>query len=228
MGANSDVELFRVTLRDAVDAACREWRYPAVPDSHLAAFDTRIPLELQAQLGAGIRSGAIDIDGFYFRARGLPSSKGPYKLVGRSDTTGAPQPHWEYLVQLGEYIRLVRLYAGSDLTIGFEDGLMDVTVRHEGRLLWCVEVKEKARKLAELQAAFERYRDAVPLAPDRGNDGLRKSKYLVRHRPPYLSLLALGTRVDYAVTYPNTTAFELTPLGNSTVIETALRAELDT
>ncbi len=142
--------------------------------------------------------------------------------------TGKPQPHWEYFVQLGEYIRLVRIFGDSGLAIGLEDGLMDVTVRHEGRLLWCVEVKERAAKLAELQAAFERYRHAVPLeAPDRGNDGLRKSKYLVKHRPPYLTLLALGTRADYAVTYPSATAFDLATLPGREVVETAVRRELE-
>jgi hypothetical protein len=32
-------------------------------------------------------------------------------------------------------------------------------------------------------------------------DPLRKSKYLLRHRPPYFSMVAIGSRMDFSVEY---------------------------
>jgi hypothetical protein len=214
-----DASVFADAIRMAVASACAEWGYGPVSNTYFVTFDSRVPAELQARVGAGIREGLITVDRYYFRAVGLPPKKGPYKLVGRSQT-GAPQPHWEYYVQLAEYVRLVRVLGSAGLTIGLEDGLMDITVRRDGGLLWAVEVKENAAKLLDLQAAFRRYGSAVPLArPDRGNDGLRKSKYLVLNRPPFFSLLALGARFDYAMSYPAETSFRLELIDNEAVIE---------
>lgn len=219
-----DTGIFAQAIRNAVAAACAEWGYPPASEAYFDAFDQRVPVALQARVGAGIRDGLITLDRYYFRAVGLAPHKGPYMLVGRSQTS-APQPHWEYYVQLAEYVRLVRLLAPAGLTIGLEDGLMDVTVRRGGKLLWSVEVKEKAAKLTELQAAFRRYGRSVPLMdPDRGNDGLRKAKYLVLNRPPFFSLLALDARYDYGVRYPSDTAFVLDPLASSAAIETQVQS----
>lgn len=216
--------LFAQAIRNAVASACNERGYPPVPEVYFRAFDQRVPASLQERVGAGIREGLITLDRYYFRAAGLPASKDPYMLVGRSQT-GAPQPHWEYYVQLAGYIRLVRQLASAGLTIGLEDGLMDVTVRRDRKLLWSVEVKEKAAKLNGLQAAFRHYGPSVPLTePDRGNDGLRKAKYLVLNRPPFFSLLALNARYDYAMRYPSATAFVLDPLANAAVIEAKVRS----
>lgn len=46
-------------------------------------------------------------------------------------------------------------------------------------------------------------------APDRGNDALRKAKYLVRRRPEYFCGVALGVRFEYRVSYPERMAFRL-------------------
>jgi hypothetical protein len=131
--------------------------------------------------------------------------------------------HWEYYVQLAEYVRLVDLLGVGDLSVGLEDGMMEVSVRREGDLLWCIEVKEKAVSLEGLKAALLRYGPGVPLdEPDRGNDGLRKSKYLVKHRPPFFSILALDAREDYAVRYPAETSFLLDRLTSAAEIERQL------
>lgn len=224
MTSRADADLFAQAIREAVASASADWGYSPAPDAYFLAFEQRVPADLQARVGAGIREGLITLDRYYFRAAGLPATKGPYKLVGKSQT-GRPQPHWEYYVQLAEYVRLVRLFGSAGLTIGLEDGLMDVTVRRGGELLWAVEVKEKAAKLDELQSAFERYGHEVPLsAPDRNNDGLRKSKYLVLNRPPFLSLLALDARYDYAVRYSAETSFVLVPLESEAAIEQSVLA----
>jgi hypothetical protein len=38
-------------------------------------------------------------------------------------------------------------------------------------------------------------------AADRGNDPLRKAKYLLRRLPPYFSAIAIGCRLDFSVLY---------------------------
>ncbi|GAA4299852.1 hypothetical protein ACFQY7_41195 [Actinomadura luteofluorescens] len=38
-------------------------------------------------------------------------------------------------------------------------------------------------------------------APGRGNDALRKAKYLIWYRPPYLYVSAIGLRRDFQVAF---------------------------
>jgi hypothetical protein len=87
---------------------------------------------------------------------------------------------------------------------------MDLGVYDGERLLVCVEVKERATQLQDLIAKLRTYESAVNLLePDRGNDPLRKAKYLIRRRPPYLCGVAIGIRLEYSVRYPEGKAFEL-------------------
>ena len=87
---------------------------------------------------------------------------------------------------------------------------MDLAVYDGQRLLVCVEVKERTAQLQDLVKRLRTYEAAVNLSePDRGNDSLRKAKYLVRRRPMYFCGVAIGTRVEYSVRYPEGKAFEL-------------------
>jgi hypothetical protein len=113
-----------------------------------------------------------------------------------------PAPNWEYFVQAAEYGRVARVVEPRGLRVDFEDDLMDVAVYEGDRVLWCIEVKEKARDLETLLKGMRRESAHVDLtAPDRHNDPLRKSKYLLRHRPPYFSMVAIGSRMDFSVSY---------------------------
>jgi hypothetical protein len=127
------------------------------------------------------------VDGYRFRLAGLPVHKWPYAWLGRS-ATGTPAIHWEYFVQVAEYIRLAS--ADTRFTVSFEDGLMDVTVYRDDRLLLACEVKERSQQIGPLLDGIRAYgRELDPTAPDRGNDPLlRKAKYIARIRPPYFSL----------------------------------------
>lgn len=111
--------------------------------------------------------------------------------------------------KVAEFLRL-RTRLEQPFRVGFEDGLMDVSVREEDDLLWYVEVKAKPSMLAPLLRDLEVYSSGVDIqAPDRGNDPLRKSKYLVRHRPPLISLVGGEERWHFAVQYPATASFAL-------------------
>ncbi len=65
------------------------------------------------------------------------------------------------------------------------------------------------RRLVSRMRAYEQHVDLT--VPDRGNDPLRKAKYIVKHRPSYFSAVALGGRLDYRVDYQPGQAFRLVP-----------------
>jgi hypothetical protein len=201
-----DIDLFGEALLRAAALAGEEWDLPSEDlESWVLA---PLPDPIKIALGGGLREGSLTIDGTRFRLRDLPPTKGPYTLFTRHPTRLTPNV--EYFVQTAEFLRLNRALAPHGFSVGFEDLLMDVTVRREGRLLWFIEAKDTSDKLDQLLAGMRRYAEAVPVAePDRGNDGLRKSKYLIEYRPPFFSTIAVGRRDDFAVGYPSRAAFWL-------------------
>jgi hypothetical protein len=203
----SDTLRLRTALIEAGALATSEWGFaPCSLESAIAD----LPTELQSAMGRGLRAGSLTIDGTRFALPGLGPKKGPYTLFTKDTVAMRPLLNLEYYVQVAEYLRLDRLLAPAGFQIGFEDNLMDVTVRRDGRLLWYIEAKDVAAKAIELLAAMARYANGVPIEMyDRGNDGLRKAKYLVGHRPPYFTASAVGFRKDFLVEYLAPDAFSL-------------------
>lgn len=125
-----------------------------------------------------------------------------------------PTVHWEYLIQAAEYARVFSVLAPKGYLVGVEDRLMDITVSDDSReLLWYIEVKESAVGLVRFAEEIRRLgQDGFdPDASDRGRDGLRKAKYLMRYKPTYFSLSATGMRLDFAVDYQDDGTFEMRP-----------------
>lgn len=214
----TDQAAFREAIDAASIAAATAWGYPPAPLAD--AIQARLGDDVVAGLGAALRTGVLLIEGSKFRLAGLPDSKGPYALFSQNRAGGLPTPNWEYFVQVAEYARLVGLYGAGGYTIGFEDGLMDVSVRRDASLIWCVEVKETRATAERLLARLEALATDVPLlVPDRANDPLRKAKYLLNHRPPFFSLVAVGYRRQFAIKTPSTTSFELIPLREEPQLE---------
>jgi hypothetical protein len=192
---------FRSLLLDWVSAACREWGYPPVEESWADEVERRLPPGLRALVAHGVGRGAVEMLGHRFRPVGLPDEKGPYAFLSRS-ATKRPAANWEYFVQLAEYLRVRDAVAPHGLKVSFEDGLMDITLRRGSELLWAIEVKERARQLPVLLDQLLEHAPSVDLqARDRGNNPLRKAKYLVANQPPYFSLVAIGERRDFSVAY---------------------------
>ena len=203
-------EAFRTALREWVAAACVEWGWPTPGDAYFRRVNERLPAGLRALLARGLASGLIIPQGRTFMLRGLSEGKGPYAWFSRHIAKKGPNPNWEYFVQVGEFVRLTQVAAASRLTVTFEDHLMDLALYQGERLLVCVEVKERESQLQNLIRQLKMYEPGVDLAaPDRGNDGLRKAKYLVRRRPEYFCGVALGIRLEYRASYQERTAFRL-------------------
>jgi hypothetical protein len=87
---------------------------------------------------------------------------------------------------------------------------MDLALYRDGRLVVCCEVKERASQIQDLVTRLRTYQQRIdPSQPDRGNDPLRKAKYIRLRRPEYLALAAIGARLEYRVAYPPDREFEL-------------------
>jgi hypothetical protein len=196
----NDHAIFDEALQSWVTAACETWGYDPVGEGWFEDANERLPRGLRSTLGRGLASGAIDVvEGFKFRLPELAQDKGPYAWLGRSGS-GVPAVHWEYYVQVAEYVRL--LQASGNRQVSFEDDLMDVTVYEDGALLLACEVKERSEQVEPLLEGIRRYATGFdPDQPDRGNDPLRKAKYISTARPRYFSLVAIRHRREFSVEY---------------------------
>lgn len=190
-GVVSDPDLFAVAFSRAADQAAMAFGYRRLDAAEIATWMTRLPEATRSWIGRGFRERIVvqGAEDSTFTLTGAVG-KGPYAWFSRDRRPGTPSPNWEYFFQVAEFVR-TRLALDGSYDVGFEDGLMDVSVRREGRLLWYTEVKTSRSQIQVLLAKLALLGDVgVPDAqPDRGNDALRKAKYLVRHRPPHLTLV---------------------------------------
>ena len=121
-----------------------------------------------------------------------------------------PAVNWEYFPQVAEYVRLVPVAARHGLNLAFEDGLMDIALYRDDQLVVCCEVKEKSVQLSALLRGIRQYESGIDWdIADRGNDPLRKAKYLSEKKPNYLYLMSIGGRREYSVFFPDDKEFEL-------------------
>jgi len=162
---------FDKCFRKWTAAACAEWKWPTPNDDYFHRAYERLPHGLQILIAHGVASGLIIQLGRQFTLRGLAPKKGPYAWFSRHMEANGPNPNWEHFVQVAEFLRLCTLAARSNLTVTFEDHLMDLAVYDDQRLLVCVEVKERTAQLQDLVKKLRTYEPAVNLSePDRGND----------------------------------------------------------
>ena len=193
-------------------AAAVEFGYPAPPESWVARACERVGPEVLGTVSVGVSLGLVVVNGGRFSLPELGPKKGPYAWFSRNPASQLPAPNWEYFVQVATWLS-VRESVPVGLGVGFEDGLMDVSVRHETGVIWCLEVKEKPAQLGPMLSALQRHAEGVAMdAPDRHDDPLRKAKYIVGHRPRFFSLVAAGRWDDFHVEYPDDVAFQLVPV----------------
>jgi hypothetical protein len=201
---------FDQQLRLWASTACDEWEFPQPTEQFFAGLDERLPGGLLATIGFGLETGIVLPSGCTFKIKGLSQSKGPYNWFSRDNANRRLNPNWEYYIQVAEYVRLWQAFENAGYALTFEDALMDIGVYKDSKLLVCCEIKEKSIQAKKLIAGIKTYEVGIDLAsPDRGNDPLRKAKYIVRQRPLFFYLVAIGVRYEFGVSFPEGMAFEL-------------------
>jgi hypothetical protein len=165
---------------------------------------------LLATIGFGVENGIVIPSGCTFKIRGMSQSKGPYNWFSRDNSDRKLSPNWEYYIQVAEYVRLWQAFGNEDYALTFEDALMDIGVYKNNNLFVCCEIKEKSSQAQKLIAGIKTHENRIDFtAPDRGNDPLRKAKYIVHHRPLFFYLVAIGVRYEFSVSFPDGRAFQL-------------------
>jgi len=204
---------FDWNFRNWVKSACKDWGYPEPSDQYYLNVKKRLPEGLRTLLGLGLKQGLIISQGKTFTLKSLSPRKGPYKWFSPGEKrigVREPHPNWEYFVQVAEFVRLYQIASAKGLVVKFEDDWIDIAIYQDGRLFVSFEVKERARKIHELIRGIKAYQQEIDFsAPDRGNDALRKAKYIAKRKPEYFCGVAIGARCEYRVSYPKGQAFQL-------------------
>jgi len=189
-------EIFDQFFKKIVIRTYKAWGYNFPRDEYFENVYERLPLGLRVIIGSGLSSGLIiNVDSSKtksaaFRPIGLPEDKGPYSWFERNNQRKQPQPCWEYFVQLAEYIRLYEAYKSKNFELRFEDSLMDIGIYNNEKLWICCEIKEKSSQAQNLIRGVKKYQTANELPYlDRGNDPLRKAKYIANLKPRYFYLV---------------------------------------
>jgi hypothetical protein len=188
------------------------------PDTLLERLTDRIPEDRQIHIGAALLNGWIETErepnhGYFVRESDRPGNRGVQPTITNYGN-GNHSPWWELFVQLADYGWLRSIAEHYGQRVWLEDRLMDLTVSAGDRLILYVEHKEKSAFAEKLLDGMRYYgKTGFNLNdPDRGDDPLRKAKYLVRDRahPKYFGLSAVGYRKLFKVEYADGNRFQLT------------------
>lgn len=203
-------KIFDEQVKLWTSTACEEWGFSQPSENFFTQLKERLPKGLLATIGFGVEKGIVLTNGCTFRIESMGHLKGPYNWFSRDNTNQKLNPNWEYFIQVAEYIRLSQAFKNEDYVLSFEDSLMDIGVYRNNKLLVCCEIKEKSSQAQKLVSGIKNYESGINLAlPDRGNDPLRKAKYLIHQRPLFFYLVAIGVRYEFNVSFPEGKAFEL-------------------
>jgi len=216
MNINDNIQYFDHIFREWVQQTCEEWNYEPPSESYYSEIYARLPFGLRTTLAFGQKYGIlIDVGksktgSAGFRPIGLPELKGPYSWFEKDNQRKQPRPAWEYFIQVAEYIRLYEAFKDKNCTLTFEDDLMDIALYYNNNLKVCCEIKEKSTQAEKLIEGIKEYENAIYLASDdRGNDPLRKAKYIVNFRPDYFYVVSIGRRFEFRCIYPESKQFQL-------------------
>ena len=212
-------QIFDEKFAEWATLAASQWGFPEPSQEFYEKFYDRIPVNVRSILGYGIKNAIIISCGCQFKLKGQERI-GLYSWFSKYTQAKEPAPNWEYFIHVAYYIQLLHFVEQTELSLIFEDQLMDLTIYENSKLKICIEVKEKAKQLHQLLAGVRAYQNNVDLsAQDRGKDPLRKAKYIIQNRPEYFCLWAINSQLNYQVQYLDDKSFEL--------IETAFPVDLD-
>lgn len=182
----SALERFRDELRSWVSAHNEVKGFKTNVDVLMSALLTRVGKEQLTHIGSGFLNGWLATEkelsrGYFVRETDRPGTRGgQFVMINRGD--GKVDPCWELFVQLADYAWLRTVAQRHGQTVRLEDRLMDLTVRTEDQLVLYVEHTTTKLLADQLLNGMTKYGETgFGLDdPDRGNDPLRKAKYLVR------------------------------------------------
>jgi hypothetical protein len=210
------IERFRREFRRWVQSHNAEKGYTTDPGALLSALEARIDETHLTRIGSAYLNGWLQTEAdpgreYFVREADRPGRRGGQFTITHQ---GARQvaPCWELFVQLADYAWLRTVAERHRQKVRLEDRLMDLTVRAGSRLVLYVEHKT-TRQIAEKLLVGMRLYGAKGFElddPDRGDDALRKAKYLVRsEHPVYFGLSAVGYRQLFKVEYLEDNRFQL-------------------
>lgn len=211
------IERFRREFRRWVQAHNRAKGYTTDPGGFPSTLQGHIGETRLARIGSAYLNGWLETEtepgrGYFVRDSDRPGRRGGQFTITHQGE-GKVAPCWELFVQLADYAWLRTVAERHGQEVRFEDRLMDLTVRAGGRLVLYVEQKTTRHLAKKLVDRMRRYGDEgfTLEDPDRGNDALRKAKYLVRDEshPIYFGLSAVNYRQLFKVEYLDGNRFRL-------------------
>jgi predicted RNA-binding protein len=215
--SQSALERFHSEFRRWIQSHNSTHGFETDSEALVPTLEARIPREYLTGIGSAFVNGWLVTEsspgrGYFVRESDRPGvGGGQFTLIHRGDSV--VQPCWELYIQLADYAWLRTVAGRSGHHVRLEDNLMDLTVRAGATLLLYVEQKERKETAQQLLRKVMEYgRLGFGLdEDDRGNDPLRKAKYLVREdtRPLYVGLSAIGYRQLFRVEYLKDNHFAL-------------------
>jgi hypothetical protein len=204
---------FGLFFKELLERMCTQWGYNRPADQYYVDVYKRLPQGLRDTIYHGYSRGIILDAGFSktgsaaFRPALVPESKGPYSWFEKDTVKKQPRPTWEYYMQVSEYVRLYEALTGK-YELKFEDDLMDIGIYKNNRLRICCEIKETSGKSKTLIEGIREFQNVEELPEkDRGNDPLRKAKYIKKLKPEYFYVVSIGRRYEFRIEYPGRTEF---------------------
>jgi len=202
---------FKKEFNAWVRAYNRTYDYRTNPDELLSKLEKRIPDTTLRQIGGAFENGWLINESEQHRGYFVKESDRPGKRGGLPTIThvgnGIVNPWWELYVQLADYSRIRTVAEQHGKTVRLEDQLMDIVVYAGSSMILYVENKtDKIQAIKLLEGMREYGASGFQLDdPDKGNDSLRKAKYIVREtaRPKFFALSAVDFEQIFQVDYLN-------------------------
>ena len=208
---------FRTEFRRWVQSHNAAKGYGTDAEKLLRTLEARVGKTALTRIGSAYLNGWLQTEpdvgrGYFVREADRPGPRGGQFAVTHQGQ-GKVAPCWELFVQLADYAWLRTVAERHGQEVRLEDRLMDLTVRAGSRLVLYVEHKTTRALAEKLLFQMRQHGDkGFNLDdPDRGNDALRKAKYLARDgsHPIYVGLSALNYRRLFKVEYLEGNRFRL-------------------
>ncbi len=221
----SALDRFEAELGRWVRAHARQHGTASTPDMVMDVLGQRIPEEIRFAIGSGFLHGSLATTKGYYVGPPEPGKNPQYVLTVTRNPTKLSTPCWEMFVQLAEYARLHASCERRGLGLLLEYRLMDIVVKDAGGVLAYLEIKvdrADARRLVDGVGA--KGASGPPTAIKRNDDAAKKVGYILRERPRYFAVRAIGFSEVYEVLYDGD-RFQLRDAQCS--LEALLRARTD-